>query len=85
MPALTSGSYEPIAAEKDLLIYRRCKADSSVIVVLNFGGDPISLVSDSIVGSLREILLSIFMDRTGETIAGSLDLRGNEGVVASSP
>jgi alpha-glucosidase len=29
----------------------------------------------------REILLSTFLDRKGERVKGSLDLRGNEGVI----
>jgi alpha-glucosidase len=80
-PALIIGDHEPITAENDLLIYRRRK-DSSVMVVLNFAADPVSVDTQSI-GLRGEILLSTFMDRAGERISGVLDLRGNEGVVAS--
>ncbi len=80
-PPLVTGRYEPIAAENDLLIYRRHSLDASLVIVLNFAAEPISLASDPI-GLQGEILLSTFMDRTGEAISGSLDLRGNEGVVA---
>jgi alpha-glucosidase len=78
--ALISGSYQPIAAKDGLLIYRRAGVSASILVVLNFGTDPVALVSGEI-GLEGELLLSTFMDRTGETIAGSLDLRGNEGVM----
>ncbi|MBV8921355.1 alpha-amylase family glycosyl hydrolase [Bradyrhizobium sp.] len=82
--ALISGSYQPIAAKEDLLIYRRAGESNSVLVVLNFGDDPVELVSAEI-GLKGELLLSTVMDRTGEKIAGSLDLRGNEGVMILTP
>jgi alpha-glucosidase len=78
--ALISGSYQLIAAKENLLIYRRAGNAHCVLVVLNFGADPVELVSEEI-GLEGEVLLSTVMDRTGEKIAGSLDLRGNEGVM----
>jgi len=77
---LISGSYQPVAAKEDLLIYRRAGESDSILVVLNFGADPVELVSGQI-GLEGELLLSTVMDRAGETIAGSLDLRANEGVM----
>jgi alpha-glucosidase len=77
---LISGSYQPVAAKEDLLIYRRAGESDSILVVLNFGADPVELVSGQI-GLEGELLLSTVMDRAGERIAGSLDLRGNEGVM----
>jgi alpha-glucosidase len=82
-PALVAGSYEPIAADDDLLIYRRRSGDDAAVIVLNLGADPVSLASEAI-GLEGEILLSTFMDRAGETISGTLDLRGNEGVITVS-
>jgi alpha-glucosidase len=81
---LVTGAYEPIAASGDLLIYRRRGPSSSVLVVLNLGSDPVSLASTPIGGG-DEILLSTFMDRAGERPSGSLDLRGNEGVIVGAP
>jgi alpha-glucosidase len=83
-PSLIRGAYLPISADNDLLIYRRGTGDSSLVVVLNFAADPVSLESKAI-GAQAKILLSTFTDRAGETISGSLDLRSNEGVIASSP
>jgi alpha-glucosidase len=77
---LTSGTYEPVAAEDNLLIYRRRSASLAVVVVLNLAGDPVSIAADA-VGQDGEILLSTFMDRAGATWSGSLGLRGNEGVL----
>jgi alpha-glucosidase len=47
---------------------------------LNLGAEP-ALVSSSSIGFGREILLSTHMDRQGERVEGTLDLRGNEGVI----
>jgi alpha-glucosidase len=79
-----SGDYHPIAAQGDLLVYRREAEGRSVIVVLNLGPEPIAVTTSAIrFGS--EILLSTFLDREGETLEGVLDLRGNEGVVVMPP
>ena len=80
LPQLSSGAYVPIAAEGDLLLYRRESDGRAVVVALNLGADPVSVASDALrLGG--EILLSTFLDRQGEKIRGSLDLRGNEGVI----
>src|SRR5712671_7904270 len=80
LPQLVSGDYVPVAAEGDLLLYRREGDGRAVVVALNLGAEPVSLASDA--SRLRgEILLSTFLDRQGETIRDSLDLRGNEGVI----
>jgi alpha-glucosidase len=77
---LVTGDYEPIAAEGDILLYRRRNEDGAVVIALNLGGEPASITSSSI-GFGREILLSTFLDREAEKIEGVLDLRGNEGVI----
>ncbi|WBL78761.1 DUF3459 domain-containing protein [Bradyrhizobium xenonodulans] len=83
-PPLASGDYHPIAAQGDLLIYRREAAGRSMIVVLNLGPEPIAVTTSAIrFGS--EILLSTFLDREGEKLEGVLDLRGNEGVIVAPP
>lgn len=82
-PELIGGIYEPIAAKDDLLIYRRRSASSATVIVLNLGSDPVSLALKAI-GPHDEILLSTFLDRSGERLSGSLELRGNEGVIVRS-
>jgi alpha-glucosidase len=80
LPQFVSGAYVPIAAEGDLLLYRRESDGRAVVVALNLGAEPVSIASDA--SRLRgEILLSTFLDRRGEKIRDSLDLRGNEGVI----
>jgi alpha-glucosidase len=80
LPQLVSGDYVPIAAEGDLLLYRRQSEGEAVVVALNLGAEPISIASEA-AGLDGEILLSTFLDREGESIQGALDLRGNEGVI----
>src|SRR3954467_5954982 len=79
-PALVSGPYVPLAAQGELLLYRRQDDEQSILIALNLGGEPVSVLSDSI-GLSGEILLSTQMDRNGEAVGETLDLRGNEGVI----
>jgi alpha-glucosidase len=83
LPQLVSGAYVPIAAEGDLLLYRRQDEGNAVVVALNLGATPVSISSDA-AGLSGEILLSTFLDRQGEKIQGVLDLRGNEGVIVGA-
>ncbi|MCA1458115.1 DUF3459 domain-containing protein [Bradyrhizobium sp. BRP22] len=83
-PQLVTGSYERVAAQGDILLYRRRGEEGALIVALNLGADPAAVTSSAIAfGS--EILLSTFLDRKGETIEGVLDLRGNEGIIIAPP
>src|SRR3954470_16131167 len=79
-PALVSGGYIPLAAEGELLLYKRQDDEGSLLIALNLGDEPVLVRSDSI-GLSGEILLSTLMDRDGEPIGETLDLRGNEGVI----
>ncbi len=79
-PQLVTGAYQPVAAQGDILLYRRESEGGVIVVALNLGAEPVSVASSSI-GFDREILLSTFLDREGEKIQGTLDLRGNEGVI----
>jgi len=79
-PALVCGAYVPLAAEGDLLLYKRQDDKRSLLIALNLGDEPLSVRSDT-VGLGGEILLSTVMDREGEAIGETLELRGNEGVI----
>jgi alpha-glucosidase len=79
-PPLIAGDYHPIAAQGDLLVYRREAEGRAVIVVLNLGPEPIAVTTSALKFD-SEILLSTFLDREGEKLEGVLDLRGNEGVI----
>jgi alpha-glucosidase len=80
LPQLQFGDYVPIAAQGDLLLYRRGSGRESIVVALNLGAEPVSLASD-MSGFDGKILLSTLLDRQGEQLRGKLDLRGNEGVI----
>jgi alpha-glucosidase len=80
LPQLVSGDYVPVAAEGDLLLYRRQSEGMPVVIALNLGAEAVSLELEAI-GLHGEILLSTFLDRQGEKIDGTLDLRGDEGVI----
>jgi alpha-glucosidase len=80
LPQLVTGAYVPIAAEGDLLLYRRQGDGAAVVIALNLGDQPVSMVSEA-AGLRGEILLSTVLDRAGEKLEGTLDLRGNEGVI----
>jgi alpha-glucosidase len=79
-PGLLSGAYRPVVASGDLLMYLREAPGDRILVVLNLGSEPtsVSCKSGPIVGRL---LLSSHLDRAGEVVLGSFDLRGNEGAV----
>jgi alpha-glucosidase len=79
-PALVAGSCAPVAATGDLLAYRREYEGDVLLIVLNLGGDPIS-IGPGTMASPGEILLSTNLDRAGATASGDLDLRGNEGLI----
>jgi alpha-glucosidase len=79
-PQLVKGAYQPIAAEADVLLYRRECDGGALVVALNLGASPVSIASASI-GAGRAILLSTLLDRRGEEVRGALELRANEGVI----
>src|SRR6185295_18055383 len=64
-PQLVRGTYRPIAAEGDALLYCRECDGGAVVVALNLGSETVSIASGSIGGG-RAILLSTFLDRRGE-------------------
>ena len=84
LPQLVTGSYEPVVAQGDVLLYRRVGEGGAIVVALNLGAEPVSISSSSI-GFGRVILLSTFLDRQGERIEGALDLRTNEGAILGPP
>jgi alpha-glucosidase len=78
--ALTDGSYRPIPSSGDILLFVREREDDRLVIALNLGKEPrvASIAVDDIAGKL---LLSSHLDREGEEIRGSIDLRPNEGMV----
>jgi alpha-glucosidase len=83
-PALATGSYKPIVAQGDLLLYVREQGTDRVLVALNLGPDA-TAVDFTATRFQGQVLLSSFADRDGEKLAGSIDLRGDEGLVIELP
>ena len=79
-PALTRGSYQPVVASGDLLLYIRTHGQQRILVALNLGAEP-ALVSSQAQHWRGRLLLSSFLDRDGEPIDGEIALRADEGVV----
>jgi alpha-glucosidase len=63
-----------------VLAYKREYAGNALLIVLNLGADPTSIGSD-MMEFPGKLLLSTNLDRTGETVSGGLDLRGDEGLI----
>jgi alpha-glucosidase len=80
-PALAVGSYHPLVATGDVLLFQRSHAGSaSVIVALNLGDQPAAALLHGTVPAGR-VIVSAFGDREGEVIEKEVDLRPNEGLV----
>jgi hypothetical protein len=77
---LSLGGYGRVLAEGILLVFTREFGRERILIVLNFGGEPIaaSLASDESPGRL---LISSAGDREGEPVRGSIKLRAHEGAV----
>src|SRR5262249_13853547 len=77
--ALKLGSYRPLVASGDLLLFIPEHAQQRLLVALNPGGEPTSVSSQPQAWS-GQLLLSSFADRH-EVVDGDIALRANEGVV----
>jgi alpha-glucosidase len=78
--ALAGGSYKPLMATGDLLLFYRELGDEQLLVALNMGSQPIA-VSFLDEGLSGRVLLSTFTDREREEVRANIDLRGNEGLL----
>ena len=79
-PALQLGSYQPLVASGDLLLYVRELAENRIFVALNLGAQPAAVIfpQDAAAGTL---LLSTHGDRENETVSHDLALRAHEGAI----
>ncbi|WP_161852505.1 alpha-amylase family glycosyl hydrolase [Bradyrhizobium sp. CCBAU 051011] len=72
--ALAEGSYKPLMASGELLLFCRELRAERVLIALNMGSEPIA-VSFPDKRSSGRVLLSSFADREGEEVRASFDLR----------
>jgi alpha-glucosidase len=79
-PALLVGSYRPVVARGDLLLLVREWRVQRFLIALNVGSEAtaVTFPTEELHG---RVVVSTLGDRDGETVHGSIDLRGNEGLV----
>ena len=78
--ALRRGSYHPIVANGDVLLYVRALGSERILMALNFGSEPAKAAAgaNELAG---KILVSTSGKHEGETIGPSIRLEANEGLV----
>ena len=76
--ALQIGSYRPITAANELLLFVREHGGEKLLIALNMGQESIGFANELLRG---EILLSSFCDRDSELIDGNVNLRSDEGTI----
>jgi alpha-glucosidase len=79
-PALHAGPYAPLRTTGDLLAWVRKHEDRRFLVVLNLGHEAASY-TPPVLALDATVAISTHLDRDGEQVRGTVDLRGDEGVV----
>jgi alpha-glucosidase len=77
--ALSIGSYRPIKAAEQALIFTREAGEDRILVALNMANEPMTAGFPA-TGAAGTLLLSSHLDRASEPIRDAIDLRPNEGV-----
>ncbi|HEY4214874.1 MAG TPA: alpha-amylase family glycosyl hydrolase [Steroidobacteraceae bacterium] len=78
--ALTEGSYEPVSMTGDLLAYVRRSPYGSLLIALNLGKSPFTLLLASL-SARGQIILSTHLDQQPDTQIDAVALRPSEGVI----
>ena len=81
-PALSRGIQTPVVRRAPLIAYRRELPGRRLLVVLNMAGDDVTF-DFSELSSQGQLLLSTYLDGSTDSLAGSVPLRGNEGVIVA--
>ena len=79
LPALHAGDVSGVSAEDGVLRYTRSAAGQTVQVLLSFTDQP--RTASAVSGT---ILLTSFLDREGEAVAGATSLRPGEALLIST-
>jgi alpha-glucosidase len=74
------GSYVPRPADGNVLAYERVLDDRRLLIVLNFGNEPARFLLDELLTGT--VLLTTTGRRLGEMLRGTIDLAGDEGIIA---
>ncbi|HEX2081569.1 MAG TPA: alpha-amylase family glycosyl hydrolase, partial [Longimicrobium sp.] len=76
-PALSLGDWAPVDADGDVLAYLRSHGASRFLVALNLGAEPAAVELD---GS-GSVVLSTLPDAESKPVHGTIQLRGDEGMI----
>jgi alpha-glucosidase len=79
-PALAVGPIAPLRTTGDLLAWVRKHGDRRFLVALNLGASP-AAYTPPVLDVRGELALSTHLDRDGERVERTVELRGDEGVV----
>ena len=79
-PALNMGTYRPIMATEDMLVYTREAGSRRFLVALNLSGQPVLLQCAGRFPS-GIIMISASLDREGERLTEPVAIRPDEGLV----
>jgi hypothetical protein len=80
---LRRGSYIPIAADGDLLLYIRSFGSERTLIALNLGPEPATIMAAELGGLTGTVLASTSGGREGDRIDASFRLDADEGLVIS--
>jgi alpha-glucosidase len=79
-PVLATGAYVALAAQGDILAYRRTDTEQTYCIVVNLSGQPQHFDLCQ-VGGAQKVVLSTYLDRASEVVQSALALRRDEGVI----
>lgn len=81
-PALEVGAFALEAVEGEIMAYRRERAGSRFLIVLNLGHTPQTLPLTALITG-GQVALSTHLDRVGEVVGTAIKLRADEGIIVS--
>jgi alpha-glucosidase len=89
-PALAHGTYHPVDAHQahdDVLAFRRRHLGLEFLVILNLSPNAkqLSIPGETDSDTWAIVDLSTHLDRRGESVSGTLSVRGDEGLILSLP
>jgi alpha-glucosidase len=73
-------AYMPLAAQGNILVYRRTDTEQMYCIVLNLGGQPQRFHLCQGAGT-QQVVRSTYLDRAGEAVQSVLPLRRDKGVI----
>jgi alpha-glucosidase len=79
-PTLVNGKLQSVAAENGVLRFVRIGTNDRILVLLNMGMDVAQITLDG-----GTVLASTGLDREGETVSGTLDLKSGDGLAIDLP